>query len=160
MTTAIANKERVKEHYNLLSTYYRSLWGTHIHHGFWKTGNESKEKAQDQLIDELATKAELKSGTKVLDVGCGIGGSAVYLEKNYGVEVTGITISPVQARMARDYATGHGVSTKFKVMDADNLEFDESFDVVWSIEAISHFDNRGGSLLRQSVYCQKAASLH
>lgn len=142
MPTAIANKQRVKEHYNLLSTWYRDLWGIHIHHGYWQNGSETKEKAQEQLIDYLATSAGLKEGQRVLDVGCGIGGSSVYLAKKFNAKVKGITISPVQVRMATDYAKLQNADAEFLLMDADNLAFDSKFDVVWSIEAISHFDQR------------------
>ena len=43
------NKDKVIEHYDLVSPYYNSLWGTHIHHGYWLTGKETKEEAQENL---------------------------------------------------------------------------------------------------------------
>lgn len=52
MTTEL--KEKIKDHYNKISSYYKELWGDNIHHGFWIKGDESKEVAQEQLMQELA----------------------------------------------------------------------------------------------------------
>ena len=64
-------KHRIVEHYDIVSPYYRSLWGEHIHHGYWIRGDESKEKAQLQLIEYLAQLANVKPGSDILDIGCG-----------------------------------------------------------------------------------------
>jgi MPBQ/MSBQ methyltransferase len=77
----------------------------------------------------------LPKGSRILDVGCGIGGSSRILAKYYGFNVTGITISPAQVKRAREL-TPFGLNCNFQVMDALNLEFDDgSFDGVWSVEA-------------------------
>jgi tocopherol O-methyltransferase len=137
------DKEEIRKHYDLVSPYYRALWGEHIHHGYWIRGDETKERAQIQLIDHLAQAAGIRPGCKILDVGCGLGGSSIHLARNYKAEVTGITISPVQVNMARKMATSEGVNAKFLLMNAETMEFDESFDVVWSVESISHYQNPG-----------------
>src|SRR4030081_454548 len=97
-------KHRIVEHYDIVSPYYESLWGEHIHHGYWIRGDETKEKALSQLVEHLADTVRIERGSKILDVGCGIGGSSIYLAKKYKAEVTGITISPVQVEMARKRA--------------------------------------------------------
>jgi tocopherol O-methyltransferase len=81
---------------------------------------------------------------RILDVGCGIGGSSIYLARNLGAQVTGITVSPVQVEMARTAAKSEGVDVSFRVMDAQNMSFapNQQFDCIWSIEAISHFHNK------------------
>ena len=94
------DKNKIVEHYDILSPYYRSLWGEHLHHGYWIRGDESKEKAQLQLIEHLAQLADIKRGADILDIGCGFGASSLYLAKHYNATVTGITISPVQVEMA------------------------------------------------------------
>ncbi|MBI3305747.1 hypothetical protein HYZ82_01275 [Candidatus Nomurabacteria bacterium] len=47
------NKERVIQHYDFVSPFYSSLWGVHIHHGYWETGKETKEDAQENLTKLL-----------------------------------------------------------------------------------------------------------
>ena len=85
---------------------------------------------------------KLPEGTKVLDVGCGIGGSTRILAKSYNFDATGITISPKQVQRATEL-TPEGVSAKFQVDNALNLSFpDNSFDVVWSIEAGPHMPDK------------------
>src|ERR1700730_16972791 len=133
------DNHRVIEHYDLVSPCYQSLWGDHLHHGYWIRGDESKETAQIQLIEHLAQLANIKTGSRILDIGCGFGGSSVYLAKKYSASVTGITISPVQVEMATEAAAKANVDASFVLMDAEDMRFEQPFDVLWSIESISHY---------------------
>ncbi|KAJ3462716.1 hypothetical protein MRS44_007502 [Fusarium solani] len=103
-STMQALKDRIKLHYDLASDYYLSLWGEHIHHGYWPTPEsqetQTKEQAQINLIRLLLDASKLSSNTTVLDVGCGIGGTSRYLASEHGCSVTGITISPKQVEIA------------------------------------------------------------
>src|SRR3981189_3034009 len=65
------DKHRIIKHYDAISPYYRSLWGEHLHHGYWIRGDESKEKAQLQLIEHLAQLAGVKPGSEIFDICCG-----------------------------------------------------------------------------------------
>jgi tocopherol O-methyltransferase len=137
--TRYNDKRKIIAHYDIVSPYYRALWGEHLHHGYWESGAESHAEAQLALTAYLAAAAQIPSGATILDVGCGFGGSSIYLATTYQATVTGITISPVQAAMARQAARRARVAAHFLVMDADHLAFRSQFDVVWSIEAIAHF---------------------
>src|SRR5215467_10291263 len=140
------DKQKIREQYDEISPYCHSLWGEHLHHGYWPDGSESKskEEAQVALTAHLARAAEIKPGARILDVGCGFGGSSIYLAANYQAAVTGITISPVQVAMAQEAADRARVNARFLVMDADYITLEEDFDVIWSIEAISHFTQKPG----------------
>jgi len=135
-------KDRIVQHYDELSPFYRDIWGVHIHHGYWKNGTETKEEAQEQLIRELIARANITSGCRILDVGCGLGGSAIFLSKFLGAHVTGITISPVQVEIGNALARQQGVDVQLVQMDAEALDMEGRFDVVWSVEAISHLSNK------------------
>jgi tocopherol O-methyltransferase len=135
------DKERIRDLYDRVSPYYHSLWGEHIHHGYWIRGDETKEQAQIQLIEHLVQVAGITAGLRILDVGCGFGATSIYLAKNYNAEATGITISPVQLEMANRAASTQQVNAKFLLMDAQAMHFDHSFDVVWSVESISHYQD-------------------
>jgi tocopherol O-methyltransferase len=132
-------KHKIIEHYDVVSPYYSDLWGQHIHHGYWVRGDESKETAQNQLIDHLAHLANIKAGSRILDIGCGFGGTSLYLAKNYGASTTGITISPVQVKMAKEAAAKTDLDASFFLMDAEDMQFSQQFDVLWSVESISHY---------------------
>jgi tocopherol O-methyltransferase len=135
------DKDKIREFYDLVSSHFNDLWGEHIHHGYWIRGDETKERAQIQLIDHLAEIANIRPGHKILDVGCGTGASSIHLAKHYKVEATGITISPVQVGLANQAAALEDVNATFLLMDAEAMSFEKMFDVVWSVESISHYQD-------------------
>ncbi len=119
---------------------YKLLWGEHIHHGLW-SADESAADAQLRLTREVARLAGIRTGERVLDVGCGMGGSSLHLARTLQCQVTGITISPFQRRWASWAAWRRGLSrfTDFCCADAETIEFEPNrFDVVWSIECTEH----------------------
>jgi tocopherol O-methyltransferase len=131
----------IRTHYNLATLFYRLLWGRHVHHGLWDA-DESPEVAQERLIERMVADAEIRTGSAVLDVGCGIGGSSIFLARQLGCQVTGLTVSGVQRRWAARGAWWHGVrrQARFLKQDAETAEFPpRSFDVIWSIECTEHF---------------------
>ncbi len=122
------------------------LWGEHIHLGFYHPNqNTDFREAKVQFVHELVSWSgldKLPRGSRVLDVGCGIGGSSRILSDYYGFNVTGITISPAQVKRATEL-TLFTTKCKFKVMDALELKFDDgTFDGVWSVEAGAHMQNK------------------
>ena len=123
------------------------LWGEHIHLGFYPSENKSIDfrKAKVQFVHELVKWSglnKLPKGSRILDVGCGIGGSSRILAKFYGFNVTAITISPAQVKRAREL-TPEELNCNFQVMDALDLKFEDgSFDGVWSVEAGAHMHDK------------------
>lgn len=131
-------------------------WGEHIHLGHYGSPPRRKDflQAKADFVHEMVKWGgldKLPRGTTVLDVGCGIGGSSRILAKEYEFEVTGVTISPKQVQRATEL-TSQGVTAKFQVDDALALSFpDNSFDVVWSIEAGPHMPDKakyGSEMMR------------
>lgn len=131
----------IRQHYDQLSPLYRTFWGEHIHHGLWRRGDETAAEAQANLTHELARHAAIAPGSAVLDVGCGLGGSALLLAKDYGCYVKGISISPKQVAAATAEARKRGLAERveFAVEDANELNpSGERFDVIWTIECSEH----------------------
>ena len=140
--------------------------GEHIHHGYFLSSSDTKETAQVRLIELLLERSRLLTGTTVLDVGCGIGGTARHLAKKHACNVVGLTISGRQVEMARkltreEMADGQEVvesdrpvklgqgSVHFVELDADNMgDFfntdsdNATFDCIWISEAMSHLPNK------------------
>lgn len=156
--------DRVRKHYDRLSFLYRMFWGEHLHHGYWN-GGETAERAQIQLMEELAGRAEIPRGASVLDIGCGVGGSALWLADRYGCHVTGMTISPVQAAMAtkaarKAKARGVEGSARFEVKDANAWQpVPASFDVVWIMESSEHFPDKKHFFERCAVALKPGGTL-
>ncbi|MFZ9266405.1 MAG: methyltransferase domain-containing protein [Vulcanococcus sp.] len=123
------------------------LWGDHVHLGHYGNppGHRDFRQAKEAFVHELVRWSgmdQLPPGSRVLDVGCGIGGSARILARDYGFEVLGISISPGQIARAEEL-TPEGLSCRFKVMDALDLKLsDGSFDAVWSVEAGPHMPDK------------------
>src|SRR5207248_5297259 len=88
ISTPLVRKAAIRRHYDLATVFYRLLWGPHIHHGLWDA-DELPAVATRRLIDLLAREARVGPGTRLLDVGCGMGGSAVYLARHLGCDSTG-----------------------------------------------------------------------
>lgn len=124
------------------------LWGEHIHLGYYgpaSTATDFRE-AKAAFVHELVRWSgldQLPPGSRVLDVGCGIGGSARILAREYGLEVLGISISPAQIARARALTPSTLSHCRFAVMDALALELEDgSFDAVWSVEACPHMPDK------------------
>jgi MPBQ/MSBQ methyltransferase len=122
-------------------------WGEHIHLGHYGSPPEKKDflAAKADFVAEMVSWGgldKLPAGATLLDVGCGIGGSSRILARDYGFAVTGVTISPKQVARAKEL-TPPDLNARFLVDDAMALSFpDESFDVVWSIEAGPHMPDK------------------
>jgi tocopherol O-methyltransferase len=138
--------QQIQQFYDASSGLWEQIWGEHMHHGFYGfDGTEKKERRQAQidLIEELLTWADVTQAQNVLDVGCGIGGSSLYLAEKFGAQATGITLSPVQANRATERAASAGIKAEFQVSDALNQPFeDNSFDLVWSLESGEHMPDK------------------
>ncbi|KAL9582770.1 MAG: hypothetical protein Q9212_003103 [Teloschistes hypoglaucus] len=156
-------KERIRHHYEQASEYYYTLWGEHIHHGYFLDSTDTKERAQVRLIQLLLDRAQLPNGIEILDVGCGLGGTSRFLARNHECHVTGITISAKQVEMAtklsadeanQDHASkavGESIkfangSVRFLELDAERMAehfpIQAVFDCVWISEAMSHLPDK------------------
>jgi tocopherol O-methyltransferase len=138
--------DHIRKHYDRLSLLYRLFWGEHLHHGYWDA-DQTPAQAQVRLMERLAERARVPRGASVLDIGCGLGGSAFWLADQFNCEVTGMTISPVQARIANKKAKARGLSNRvqFQVQDANQWQpKPKSVDMVWIVESSEHFRDKKG----------------
>lgn len=134
-------KQSIRTHYDLATPFYRFLWGPHIHHGLWEDAAASPAQAQLRLTERLAREARIAAGDRVLDVGCGMGGSSILLARRFGCRVTGLTLSPLQKLWATASAALQGVAKRacFRCADAEKVHLpDAGFDVVWNVECSEH----------------------
>jgi len=116
------------------------------------TGSEAmnRKKLRRSSSSSISRSSQtIKTGSRILDIGCGFGGSSLYLAKKYGASATGITISPVQVQMAREAAAKANLDASFLLMDAEDMQFAQPFDLLWSVESISHYHNPRNSSCRR-----------
>lgn len=138
----------IQQFYDASSNLWEQIWGEHMHHGYYGRAGTYKidrRQAQIDLIEELLNWANVKSAENIIDVGCGIGGSTLYLADKFNAKATGITLSPKQAARATERAREFKLEdkTQFQVADALNIPFEDNiFDLVWSLESGEHMPDK------------------
>lgn len=135
----------IGQHYNQFAWAYRRYWGDHIHHGFFLTGKEDREQSQQAMVHYCAARAGLAAGMSVADVGCGHGGTASLLAKEYSCKVLGLTISETQLKFAREACASLDGNVWFELANAEEYAFPpRGFDVMWNMESSEHFFDKPG----------------
>jgi MPBQ/MSBQ methyltransferase len=166
-------EEGILEHY----------WGEHIHLGYytdeelkkgwWKADfKAAKLRFTQEMFKFSGCPSPLPSGARVLDVGCGFGGSSRWLAAtNPGARVTGITLSPRQVERGMELARERGLgNVELQVMDALDMQFEDgTFDLVWACESGEHMPDKAayvremtrvlkpGGTLVLACWCQRDA---
>jgi sarcosine/dimethylglycine N-methyltransferase len=138
-----------RDYYNDQSAdrFYYSVWGGEdIHIGIYRSSSESIFTASRRTVETMcAYLPRLNASTKVLDIGAGYGGSARYLAKQFQCPVTCLNLSEVQNQKNRQQTEEAGLDSLIEVVDGsfESVPFPpNSFDVVWSQDAILHSGDR------------------
>jgi len=132
----------VARHYDQLDRFYREIWGEHVHHGLWETGRETPDEATRKMTDLVISKAQLMPGMKVLDLGCGYGGTSRILAQEQRAVVTGLTVSPAQQSHAEKVTSPPG-NPVYLVEDwMRNNQTDATYDRLIAIESTEHMSDK------------------
>ena len=145
--------ESISYHYDVSNAFYQ-LWLDRdmvYSCGYFETGEESLEEAQQAKFRHLCRKLRLKPGEYLLDVGCGWGGLARFAAREFGVKVFGITLSKEQLALAKERVKAQGLQDKvdLQLLDYRDLPQDGRFD---KIVSVGMFEHVGHANLRE--YCQ------
>jgi len=124
-----------EQHYDTGNDIFKAMLDPTMSYscGYWENA-ETLEQAQLNKLDMICRKLELKPGETLLEIGCGWGGLAHHAAKNYGVEVTGITVSKEQQHLAQQRCAG--LPVKIELMDYRNLQ--GKFDKIVSVGMFEH----------------------
>jgi SAM-dependent methyltransferase len=126
-------------------------FGRHVHWGYWSDPTsadgsiEDYQRAAEALTQLILTTAGVSDGMRVLDVGCGFGGTIASLDERFRrMDLTGLNLDERQLRRARRLVhASEGNRIRFVHGDACRLPFaDGSFDVVLAVECLFHFPSR------------------
>jgi tocopherol O-methyltransferase len=124
---------------------YRTVWlnrrNLAFHFGFHDDEYRGHAKALENTNRTLARIAEIDASDRVLDAGCGLGGSSFWLAQNLGARFVGITLAQSQVDQARRIAARRGLSdsVEFECADFACTPFpNNSFDIVWALESLCH----------------------
>jgi cyclopropane-fatty-acyl-phospholipid synthase len=134
------SRRNVAHHYDLKDELYELFLDEDKQYScaYFRDPGNSLEQAQADKKAHIAAKLALEPGQRVLDIGCGWGGMALYLHKVAGVDVLGITLSEHQLKIARERAAASGVSDHVKFELIDYRHVTEQFDRIVSVGMFEH----------------------
>jgi cyclopropane-fatty-acyl-phospholipid synthase len=137
---AAKSHKNVAHHYDLSDDLYDLFLDPDRQYScaYYTDPANSLEQAQADKKAHIAAKLDLKPGQRVLDIGCGWGGMALYLNRVAGVEVLGITLSKEQLKVARERAEAAGVAAQVKYELIDYRSLTGSFDRIVSVGMFEH----------------------
>lgn len=137
--------ESVIAYYDLAEVSYRDIWDLDrsmaLHYGYWDDSIKTFPQSLLKTNQVLATWLTPKSGDHILDAGCGVGGSSIFLAQTFDCIVTGISLSEKQVASAQKNAIRFGIDKqcRFSIADYTKTGFpDASFDAVWALESVCH----------------------
>ena len=134
------SRRSIARHYDLSERFYGLFLDESRQYtcAYYRQPDMTLEAAQLAKMDHIARKLLLKPGMSVLDIGSGFGSLAIHLAQNYGVKVTGITLSETQLADSRARAAVAGVAGRATFRLQDYREVTETFDRVVSVGMMEH----------------------
>src|SRR5215471_174304 len=127
----LLSPQEVSDHYDQFAWAYRRYWGDHIHHGLFLNGDRDSVQAQERMLHHCAELAGIQTGMTVADVGCGHGGTANFLAREFSCKVLGLTISEAQVKLARKLCARFNGGIQFELANAESYNFpDATFDLI------------------------------
>ena len=118
---------------------------------YWKDDTKTLEEAQQNKIDHIVKKLDIKKGQKILEVGCGWGGMAFEIAKQKDCEITGISLSKNQISYCRNKAKKLGLDNQVKFELMDYREIRGQFDRVYSVGMFEHVGKKFYNIFFKSI---------
>lgn len=133
-------RKNVSHHYDVGNDFYRLFLDADLQYscGYFTDPANTIERAELDKKTHVAAKLLLEPGMKVLDIGCGWGGLAIYLHQVANVDVLGITLSQEQLDVARERAAALGISDRVKFELIDYRDVEGRFDRIASVGMFEH----------------------
>lgn len=130
----------VVHHYDLTRQFYELFLDEDRQYtmAYFKDPANTLERAQVDKKALIAAKLRLQPGMRVLDIGCGWGGLALYLNRHFGCEVLGVSLAPDQVKFAQERAEEAGVADKVRFQLIDYRDVQGQFDRITSVGMIEH----------------------
>ena len=138
--TLVQSQRNVAHHYDLSNELYGLFLDSGMNYScaYFRSPMDTLEEAQQNKLRHIASKLDLKPGQRVLDIGCGWGGMAIYLAQNFDVHVTGVTLSKEQLALAQQRAEQLGLADKISFQFKDYRDVAGTFDRIVSIGMFEH----------------------
>jgi cyclopropane-fatty-acyl-phospholipid synthase len=137
----LRDRAAVRHHYDVSNAFYRRLLGPSLVYScaYFADAEEGLDAAQERKLERICRKLRLAPGERMLDIGCGWGSLALHAAAHHGVRVVGITLSEVQAELARERVRDAGLSDRVEIRVADYREIDDGpYDKIASVGMVEH----------------------
>ena len=130
------SQKNISQHYDLSNDFFKLMLDDTMMYSaaVFEHINEDLYDAQIRKLDLLAKKLNLKKGSKVLEIGSGWGAMAMHLVKNYGCEVTTLTLSKEQKKLCEDRFKEHKIEESINIMLKDYRDMEGKFDAIVAVE--------------------------
>ncbi len=143
------HKSKITRYYNDSQILYRFFWmnkrNLAMHYGLWDKDTKSKHEALINENEYIGRDLDIKDSDIVLDAGCGVGGTSIWIAEKYGAKVVGINIVEKQIKLANKYAKERKADNlvSFELGDYCKTNFpNESFDKIFALESVCHTDDK------------------
>ncbi|MCR9271625.1 MULTISPECIES: SAM-dependent methyltransferase [Mameliella] len=138
--TPFTARRNVAHHYDLSDDLYRIFLDADMQYScaYWSKSDMTLEEAQAAKKAHIADKLMIKPGMRVLDIGSGWGGMALTLARDYGAQVTGVTLSENQLATAQARAHVEGLEDRVRFLLLDYRKLEERFDRIVSVGMLEH----------------------
>lgn len=140
--TPVRDAAAIHFHYDIGNNFYKLWLGRRMVYScaYFRTQEDSLDVAQEAKLDLICRKLRLKPGDRLLDIGCGWGGLVMHAAERYGVDATGITLSPNQATFAEERIAEAGLADRCRVAIRDyrTLTTGDAFDKIASVGMVEH----------------------
>lgn len=140
LNNAADARRNIHHHYDLQPEFYASFLDAGLFYScaYFAEGIDTLESAQQAKCRHIAHKLAITPGARVLDIGCGFGGMALYLAQEHGAQVTGITLADEQLRVAQKRARELGLEDRVEFRLEDYRDTQGSFDAIASVGMFEH----------------------
>jgi cyclopropane fatty-acyl-phospholipid synthase-like methyltransferase len=136
------DKRIVREHYDRGNDFFGWFLGERMVYtsGFFENPGQSLEQAQDNKMELVCRKLQLKPGERLLDIGCGWGTLTRYAAREYGADATGVTIAERQTEYGNERIREDGTQDRARILCKDyrDIPANETFDKISSLEMVEH----------------------
>ena len=131
-------------HYDFVTDAWKEFMGDHFHFGYFETEDTELSRATEIMIEKMLELCDVSGGSRILDVGCGIGGPAFYIHEKFNCAIDGISTSERGVELASITSKEKGYhDVNFKVANGLSNGFpDSTFDIVWIMETSHLIPNR------------------
>ncbi|HMM44181.1 MAG TPA: methyltransferase domain-containing protein [Candidatus Macondimonas sp.] len=140
-----AQHQPILDYYRESHIDYQMIWGSFrhlgLHYGYHDAAHRGHNAAVLNMNRQVADRLQVQAGQRLVDAGCGIGGTSIWMAENRGADVTGVNISPEQLARARKLVAARHLQDRVRFVQRSYIDTglpDAQFDGIYGMESVSY----------------------